>query len=1142
MSNKIKQREIQINIDAQYHNTNFEDNTNIMNEAYKSFNLITYTPGELNKFKDNILSLLQERDKLYMSKLNEYKIKTEKVKSDFDSEYKIIKTKFSNIIDVQAKMNSRLDQLNNYETFVTKTNEKITSHEIRLTNIREDFSKATQKYDKIYLDNLELPGYIGHCAKYKNCKNFFLDVIKDLATLNKYREKNIIDLKMYKDKLETIISSMNSLLDNNNKSQLKYINEVKEKILKDCNSMFESACGDMKEIRVENSKYAVDLMAHTLELSKKWDKIEKIREDLMEKFNYSVNKYQMLTDDTIKSFEDFKVEYSIIRRKFMELAEFIKDVRFRKNIGENVKKKEVKVMVKKILRKRKSFDAKDVQLLSDIENIENIDYKQYYNVENKNDDNNNEINEKKNNSFKVIHDKKIEKRSSHKNKNLKNNNNASREMINKKNLNKTAEGSKIMKNPLSSTMNDINNNFDCSNQSINVSPKNIQNLKSNSINRINSSEILNNKNNVNINISNKKENKRNNNNNKKKEKKKDAKEIINNETKGNLCSKDNQLAYNINNENENKMKIEENSQFFEKENITNSQNVNELNNNNINNDSNNRKNKNNDTNYIKKKELNKNKNIGRNGDPSQINLSKVISLSYNVESKPNLNDDLSIISSSNNKDNNIGITSEKSISFISEKSVNKFIMNDNKIVNHDKIIKELASELEQSTSKKDQLASNKKEIEQKFKNICNSIEPIKLSGQNGNTKENDNSNKKIDVNQSEKQKQKIEGYNIDNKSSNIELSLNKKTEDNNNNKIFNDDNNNKDKNDFQEKSTSTKINNNKNNINKSFNESMNNLNPIKVNNEIYINESFNSNTFNKKMHVFDQKLLNLELYTKEKILDLISQINFIKHMCKLPMNDSFSKEKTNVDLNKMINLRNKTLTNLKYKTFNNSSTNNNTYQDSFYLIKNKENISYNNNNDCNQNMNNTNSNINNNNSNTQLIIKNTNIDKKRYSLKDLNQKGFVINQKLSKKNNSNTNTNTNTNNNGNSNNNIYSNILFSNINNMRTNNGVKNDIIEEASTKIMQNINNDINCKFLKEIEKKVENGNLLKNCLNNDDLNYKSFCGSSRNCFAYSNSTFKGTEIRLVDLNKLVNNQIPKNRLNPINDNDYFIVANGKK
>ena len=1105
MSNTIKKQEIQINIDA-YHNPKFEENSIIMDEAYKKFNLITYSPEELNKFKDNILLLLKERDKLYLSKLYEYKSKTEKIKTDFDSVNKIINTKFSNIIDMQAKMNSRLDQLNNYETFVAKTNDKITSHEIRLTNMREDFSKATQKYDKIYLDNLELPGYIGHCAKYKNCKNFFLDVIKDLATLNKYREKNIIDLKMYKEKLETIISSMNSILDNNNQSQIKYINEVKEKILKDCNSMFESFCGDMKEIRVENSKYAVDLMSHTLELTKKWEKIEKIREDLMENFNYSVNKYQMLTDDTIKSFEDFKVEYNIIRRKFMELAEFIKDVRFRKNIGENVKKKEVKAMVKKILSKRKSFEAKDVKLLSDIENIENIDYKQYYNVDIKNYDNNNENNnDKRSNSFKLNQDKKNEKINIHKNKNKKNNNGASKEMIYKRNnLNRTAEGSNTMKNFLSSTTNDINNNS--SNQSLTVSPINIQNLKSSCINRVYSSEILNNKKNVNINIHNKQENKTNNNNNsnKQNENKKNTKETIGNEIKEKLYSKENSLVYNNNNNTfDNKIKVEENNQVNEKEN-THIQNINELNNNNnnLNKDSNNNT-KDNTNNNIENNELNNTK-IGRNHDYSQINLPKVISHSYNIESKANLNDETSIISdvvtinkdNNKNKDNIIGISSEKSLSFISENNnVNKFIINENQIVNHDKIIKELASELEQSTSKKDKLASNKKEIEQKFKNICDAIEPIKLSGQNEKTKIDHNNNEKINNNNNNI---------IDKKNNNNELSSYVTIEDN--------------------KSILSKNNNNNNII-----ESMNNLNPIKVNNEIHINDSFNSNTFNKKMHVFDQKLLNLELYTKEKILDLLSQINLIKQICKLPINDSLTREKTNIDLNKVVNLPNKPLTNVKYKTFNNSSINNKNYQESFYSIKNKENIS--NNNDFSQNTNNTNNNINNyNNVNNPCMINNTVMDKKRCSLKDLNIKPSLLNQKITKKNNTCSNSN------------IYNNIFFNNMNNMRTNNGIKNDIIEETSTKIIQNINNDINCKFLKEIEKKVENGNLIKNCLNNDDLNYKSFGGSNRNFFAHNNPMFKGTEIKLVDLNKLVNNQFQKNRLNPINDNDYFAALNGKK
>ena len=1169
MSKEKKQKEMKNNINEFQKIINGTDeNTNIFYETYKKFNLITYNIEELNKFKDNILSLLKERDKIYIDKLNEYKSKAEKIKTDFDSVNKITKSKFSNIIDIQAKISSRIDQLDNYESFFTKTNEKLTSHEIRLNNIREYFSKATQKYDEIYLDNMELPGYIGPCAKYKNCQIFFLEVIKDLATLNKYREKNIIDLKMYKDKLETIINSINTILENNNKSQIKYINDEKEKIKKDCNNMFESVCGSMKEIRVENSKYAVDLITHSMDLSKKWEKIEKIREDLLEKFNYSVNKYHMLTDDTIKSFEDFKAEYNIIRRKFMELAEFIKDVRFRKNIGENVKKKEVKAIAKKLLRKRKSIDGKDVQLLDDIESIENIDYKKYYNVETKNDDDNNknENSENKSNSLKISRDKKNERYNSnsnsnihlHKYKNKRNYKSFSKEIIYYKNLNKTADGSSSdkmnIKNATSSTSKANNNNLDYSSKSINISPINFQNLKNNGRNRNNNSEILNNKNGGNTSI--KKENNidikfkndfiscpKRNNNIEKNESNKSSKEKTNNELKindynsiknneciyindnQNMYQKDNQYYHDkMNNIIGNKTNVEVKAKLNEIG--INTQDVNTQNINiNINKENNNYEfNSNiNEKNEICNQTI---KNLEKNDEISQISLSRIM----NIELKQNINDDTSSIMTDgyntnnnvNSKDNNnIGLSSEKSLSFISENNINninKFLINDIQIGNNDKIIKELASELEQSTAKKDKLASNKKEIEQKFQNICNHIEPINLLGQkDNNLKINSNSN---DNNNNEH----IINNNKTNNKINNELLYNKRIKDNNNDNIIN-----KDNIELQEKSiikenNNSFNNNNINNINKSINESINNLNPIKVNNEIYINDIFNSNSFHKKMHVFDQKLLNLELFTKEKILDLISQINTIKHICNIPVNDSITREKTQLDLSKISYLPNKALTNPKYKTFNSSFINNqnisNFHQNSFYSEKNKENISNNNNENNNtHNMNNI--------SNTQYILNKINIDKKTYSLREVNSKQSSLNQKVSKKNNIN--------------NNISNNTYF---NNMRQYNGNKNEIIDETNTKIIHNINNDINCKFLKEIEKKVENGNLLKNYMNNDDLNNKSLnCGSNRNSFGYNNSIFKGTEIKLVDLNKLVNKQLPRNRLVPIhiNDNDYFVPLSSK-
>ena len=1213
-------------------------NMNLMRETYNKFNSVTYSTEELNTFKDNILSLLKERDKIFLNKLSDYKTSTDKIKFEFNSENKLTNSKFSKIIDTQAKMTSRLDQLSDYENFVTKTKEKLVSHDIRLTNIRNDFSLATQKYDKIYLDNLELPGYIGRCAKYKNCQSFFLDVIKDLAKLNIYREKNILDLKMYKDKLETIISSMNSILDNNNESQIKYINEMKEKILKDCKSMFEDVSDGMKDIRVENSKYAVDLISTSMNLSKKWEKLEKIKEELLEKFNYDVNKYQMLTDDTIKSFEEFKNEYGVIRRKFMELAEFIKDIRFRKNIGGNVKKKEVKQMVKKMLKKRKSFEGEKVQLLSDITSIENIDYKKYYNIESNDEA---EINNESNGEEKNIHNRskslkpknkklfnnnikeKEKEKLNEKNKEKINSNKISKEIKQKKEMNQSVEDTRVPRiNMNNSSVNKYSNidkekEKNKSSRSVNMNMKlnisNSMNNKKNSMNKITQDE-KNIKNNLIIDSKNLKDEENFDQKNKemnKSNKNKDSNiiKLVKNNTNNNIELR------NILDDNSNKYtdKLEnttiplshrDKEKNIEKENVTNTYNTN--NTNNINNSS-----ANNKTNNIINYELNP--------------------IKLNNDSKPSLIEDVSTISdvknsSSLNKDNKF--SSEKSVSFISDSNgnnINKFIINDIHLEQNDKIIKELASELEQSTAKKDK-------FEQKFKTACNNIEPInllannKISENKNNNQYQPSNNTKIEINPNninnngqinnqisntnnieincdkkndiiikENNSDNMIKENVINSNNNINnININSKTplieNECSNNKINNNIKINTNIDDINNSNTNSNINNsnnieynknsnmnNPNNIVK--NESIGNLNPIKISNEIHLNEVINSNSVNSKLHAFDQKLLNLELYTKEKIIEIISQINSLKQNGSIPESNKAANNNNN-DTNRTILVPNMTpLSNEKYKTFNtsfiNSQNNKLTHHNSFNIEKsypyesNPTNIENNKNiMNINNNITNPNQNLlfNNNNFNT-----NFNLDKKKYPLRNVNPKQALINSKIQKKNsfsyqlntnnsinkklpiNSLTENNSNNNNNSSINNNINNlginnnnNNVF-NKNNLNMNNILKQnntkEIIENTGTKIIQNVNsNEINAKFLKDIEKKIENNtNSLLKPNNIEDLyvkkpskNMNTFNPNRNN---YNDSSFNGAEIKLVDLNKLVNHQLPRNRLVPIhiNENDYF-------
>ena len=1202
-------------------------NMNIMRETYNKFNSITYSTAELNKFKDNILSLLKERDKFFLDKLSEYKTSTDKIKFDFNSENKLSNSKFSKIIDTQAKMTSRLDQLSDYENFVTKTNDKLVSHDIRLTNIRNDFSLATQKYDKIYLDNLELPGYIGRCAKYKNCQSFFLDVIKDLAKLNIYREKNIIDLKMYKDKLETIISSMNSILDNNNQSQMKYINDMKEKILNDCKSMFETVTDSMKDIRVENSKYTVDLISTSMNLSKKWEKLEKIKEELLEKFNYDVNKYQMLTDDTIKSFEEFKNEYGVIRRKFMELAEFIKDIRFRKNIGGNVKKKEVKQMVKKMLKKRKSFEGENVQLLSDITNIENIDYKKYYNIESNDEGeinnssniiytNNNRSKSLKpknkknfNNNNTNIKEKEKEKEKLNEKINQKNNSNKlAKEIKQKKEMNQSVEDTHIPRiNMNNSSFNKNNNTIDKekdknkSSRSVNINMKlNISNInnKKNNFNNIINSDEKNIKNNLIIDSKNLKDEEN------LEEKKDKEMNKINKNKDSNIIKL---VKNNTNNNIELRNILDDNNKYIEKkENVTISyshrdkpqeKNI-EKENSNINNSN---INKTNIINY----ELNP---IKLNNDTKRSMIEDVSTIS-----------DVKNTSSSVNKDNKF--SSEKSVSFISDSNgnnINKFIINDIHLEQNDKIIKELASELEQSTAKKDK-------FEQKFKTACNNIEPINLLSNNKTSNEknsqiqNQYQYQTNNINQINKQLSPSNSAEIvcdDNNnmnknennvnSNNIIKDNNNIIKDNNNNVIINSNSNsncnsnsNNNTNNINMKTPSNenettnnniKQNNNddvnNSNINSNIissnnmvrNESISNLNPIKINNEIHLNEVISSNSVNSKLHAFDQKLLNLELYTKEKIIEIISQINSLKQNGN---GNNFERNSiNNIELNRTSFVPNITPSSTeKNKTFNNSfiSSQNNqiTHHSSFNLEKAyaSDNNQININNENNKNILNINNNINNNSPNQNLLYNNNNfnLDKKKYSLRNVNPKQSLINSKIQKKNSFSYNVNTNnaikknipsnflTENNNNNNNNygdgvIDNNILINNnnSNNLFPKNNLNNinnpikqnnskEIIESTGPKIIQSISNDINTKFLKEIEKKIENNNNILKMNNMDDLYNKKLNKNinnfNQNRNNYNDSSFNGAEIKLVDLNKLVNHQLPRNRLVPIhiNENEFF-------
>ena len=329
----------------------------------------------LNKFKEEILAIISENSKNLEEKIENYKSHITKQENQYNEIIKRINSQYSEILSSQAEINTKIDKFKGYDAFVAKTTDQITTHEIRMGTIKMDLNKAIEKYDKIYLENLVYPGVIGNFCKYKNCKDFFEDIINQFSKLNSFRERNILDLKSYKEKLEGIIKTINIMVDNNSKANMQYSNEIGAKTERNCKDMIEIVNERMMELRLENTKYAIELKEKSLDLSKDWEKILKIKEEINELFKNQVDNFRVISNNTINSFNEFKKDYGTIKSKFFELAEFIKDVRFRKNLGNNVQKKEIKNVVKKITSKRKnSYDERELKLTKKDKEVLNVNF------------------------------------------------------------------------------------------------------------------------------------------------------------------------------------------------------------------------------------------------------------------------------------------------------------------------------------------------------------------------------------------------------------------------------------------------------------------------------------------------------------------------------------------------------------------------------------------------------------------------------------------------------------------------------------------------------------------------------------------------------------------------------------------------
>ena len=300
--------------------------------------------SDILMFKDETLKDIKEAQRKMSEKYHSLNIEVKEKLDKYELRINAYETKImelSKLINTDKEIREKVDNL---VEFKDKVSDTILTEKIRLDNFRNDLNSNVDRIDQILKDSVIYPGVIGGICRYKTFHELIDYVLTECSQNLTFREKSILDFKSYKTKLENIISSFNT----QTTSLLNTTSEFTKTCVKECEERMKSIYNiyddRLQDARIENANYAIGLERATEALKKELQNLYIIKKELYEKVDSGILEVKNDNTRVVKQFSGYKKNFRIMEHKFTQLSDFIKDIRFRINIKEDVKRKEFSQM------------------------------------------------------------------------------------------------------------------------------------------------------------------------------------------------------------------------------------------------------------------------------------------------------------------------------------------------------------------------------------------------------------------------------------------------------------------------------------------------------------------------------------------------------------------------------------------------------------------------------------------------------------------------------------------------------------------------------------------------------------------------------------------------------------------------------
>ena len=281
-------------------------------------------------FQNEVLSDLKNNEAIVNTKISKLSENTSAIIKGYNQKFEEFSNKIKDLLELITVTKIGHEKVEELYRNKDKIKDQITENTARIFQNKKLIDGALYKYDRAIMDNLEVPGLIGLGCKYNTIKQFLEFANGELITFKLFKNQQIQDLKVLKDKFDKFHTKIEiSNKDVIQRCEVIYNNKIdlfKQEMEKKIENkiLFASKEGGGKP-NFESEKIEEEIKKNNELINKTKEEIKKEIDDMIKEIK---NNKEMINADYIIVNKQ-KEEFESLKQQINQINEDIKKLKLK---------------------------------------------------------------------------------------------------------------------------------------------------------------------------------------------------------------------------------------------------------------------------------------------------------------------------------------------------------------------------------------------------------------------------------------------------------------------------------------------------------------------------------------------------------------------------------------------------------------------------------------------------------------------------------------------------------------------------------------------------------------------------------------------------------------------------------------------